>query len=82
VETYNARLRGGAAFPRIVDRAWKQRRFGEAEDGGRGLHVIDPRVMVKLADEVGFVVKLVQLMGEEDAGFDYTGAIRIRPPLA
>jgi hypothetical protein len=49
---------------------------------GHKLHVVDPRVMVRIADDVGFIVKLVQLMGEEDAGFDYTGAILVKPPIS
>jgi SAM-dependent methyltransferase len=82
VETYEERLKEGIKFPGIVDKAWKRKRFGEVKVDGQELHVIDPRVMVKIADEIGFVVKLVQLMGEEDAGFDYTGAILVKPPIA
>jgi SAM-dependent methyltransferase len=79
---YEERLKQGVKMPGICDGAWKKKRFGEAQDDGRFLHMIDPRVMIRLAYEVGFIVKRVQLMGEQDEGFDYTGAILIKPPLA
>jgi SAM-dependent methyltransferase len=81
-EDYEERLKQGVRFPGICDGAWKKKRFGEAKDDGSFLHTVDPRVMMKLAYDVGFVVKRIQLMGEQDEGFDYTGAILIKPPLA
>jgi SAM-dependent methyltransferase len=81
-ETYEERFRAGERFPGVVDGAWKRKRFGQPQDDGSRLLVIDPRVMVRLADDVGFVVKLVQLMGQDESRFDYTGAILIKPPIA
>jgi hypothetical protein len=43
--------------------------------------MIDPRVMVRIADEIGFVVKRVELLGEGESGFGDRGAVLIKQPI-
>jgi SAM-dependent methyltransferase len=76
---YETRYRAGEKFPGVFWMRWLRR--GAGEPAVRLLHVIDPRVMVRIATESGFVVKKVELVGQDGDGIEYTGAVLVKPPL-
>ena len=78
---YEKRWREGQAWPGVITTMTKDYAVEHAGNIPKYLHVIDPRLMVQLASDYGFLVKKLELFGHhrnsKENGLGYIGAILI-----